>query len=566
MKNSRVFDAITQRFNLTKCNKDTLASIKKLSNNFCAQVKNKWLKCHRMESKVLLKYSEWLNGVLNLPDDVLNSKTPVLTPSTSYSDLVKRSKRGRPRQQLFEESSVKTKKRRVASLLTNASHEELMFASQISLRSKGRRDAANILHEISASSPTKATKIKKAYTLSKEKETCQLSSEEALALFIDAKLTKRQYMMIRLKATMRNFNLYPPYKCVLKAKKECYPEERAISITEISAEITLQGLLDHTIRRLILVQKDVLVQIEHVQNEPLHLKLMIKWGCDGASGHSTYKQQFANESEGERRDDANLFVISLVPLQMIATSEQSTSKGLNKIVVWQNVRPSSTRYCRPIKLLFQKETVEFTRQQIGSIQNEIDNLIPTEFMMEGRQIIVTSVLSMTMVDGKICSAVTEKSSQVCYICGATPRQMNDLQKCLLRKADALPLTFGISSLHAWIRFFECLLHIAYRLDVKTWQVRKRDRELVDARKRVIQDKFRMQMGLLVDIPKPGSGTTNDGNTARKFFSNFALSSLITGIDERLIKRFAIIYKPLRAGLMWKLLLSRNMHSKQPSCI
>ncbi|KAK4884126.1 hypothetical protein RN001_000397 [Aquatica leii] len=27
------------------------------------------------------------------------------------------------------------------------------------------------------------------------------------------------------------------------------------------------------------------------------------------------------------------------------------------------------------------------------------------------------------------------------------------------------------------------------------------------------------MGLLVDKPKPGYGSTNDGNTARKFFSN-----------------------------------------------
>ena len=28
-----------------------------------------------------------------------------------------------------------------------------------------------------------------------------------------------------------------------------------------------------------------------------------------------------------------------------------------------------------------------------------------------------------------------------------------------------------------------------------------------------------QMGLFVDIPKPGSGITNNGNTARRFFQN-----------------------------------------------
>ena len=26
--------------------------------------------------------------------------------------------------------------------------------------------------------------------------------------------------------------------------------------------------------------------------------------------------------------------------------------------------------------------------------------------------------------------------------------------------------FGLSTLHAWVRFFECMLHISYRLDIK----------------------------------------------------------------------------------------------------
>lgn len=30
--------------------------------------------------------------------------------------------------------------------------------------------------------------------------------------------------------------------------------------------------------------------------------------------------------------------------------------------------------------------------------------------------------------------------------------------------------FGLSVLHAKIRFFECLLHIGYRLELKTWKV------------------------------------------------------------------------------------------------
>jgi hypothetical protein len=52
--------------------------------------------------------------------------------------------------------------------------------------------------------------------------------------------------------------------------------------------------------------------------------------------------------------------------------------------------------------------------------------------------------------------------------------------------------------------------------VKKWQIRKEDREKVQQRKHLIQEKFRKETGLLVDVPG-GSGTTNDGNTARIFF-------------------------------------------------
>ena len=40
--------------------------------------------------------------------------------------------------------------------------------------------------------------------------------------------------------------------------------------------------------------------------------------------------------------------------------------------------------------------------------------------------------------------------------------------------------------------------------------------------------FKKKVGLIIDVPKPGYGTTNDGNSARRFFSNPKLSAKITG--------------------------------------
>lgn len=85
------------------------------------------------------------------------------------------------------------------------------------------------------------------------------------------------------------------------------------------------------------------------------------------------------------------------------------------------------------------------------------------------------------------------------------------------------------------------------MEVKTWQVKKTHKEIVEARKKNIQERFRKEMGLLFDIPKPGFGTTNDGNCARRFFANPTLSSDITGVNEELIKRFSVILRTLSCG-------------------
>lgn len=118
---------------------------------------------------------------------------------------------------------------------------------------------------------------------------------------------------------------------------------------------------------------------------------------------------------------------------------------------------------------------------------------------------------------------------------------------LQRSFNEKNLSLGISSLHAWIKTFECVLHLSYRLEIKKWQIRKTDKEKVDVRQKNIQEKFRRQMGLLVDVPKPGSGTSNDGNTARRFFKTPELASEITGISELFIRRLNIILTTIACG-------------------
>lgn len=55
--------------------------------------------------------------------------------------------------------------------------------------------------------------------------------------------------------------------------------------------------------------------------------------------------------------------------------------------------------------------------------------------------------------------------------------------------------------------------------------------LIDERKKIIQNRLHEELRILVDVPKPGFGNTNDGNTARIFFNNVDTVSNITGKNK-----------------------------------
>ena len=90
-----------------------------------------------------------------------------------------------------------------------------------------------------------------------------------------------------------------------------------------------------------------------------------------------------------------------------------------------------------------------------------------------------------MIDGKMANVLTgTRSSMTCSICGCTPRQMNHLQAVSARPAQVERYQLGLSTMHAWIRCFELVIHVAYRLEVKQWQVKTVvDKKTVKAKQR-----------------------------------------------------------------------------------
>lgn len=260
----------------------------------------------------------------------------------------------------------------------------------------------------------------------------------------------------------------------------------------------------------------------------------------GLSDHSQYKQKFSDGTLA----DSSIFMISMVPLKL----EIKDRNDLKSI--WCNPQSGSTRYCRVISFEYAKETEEKTRLEVSQIESEIKALIPTKINIAEKEIKVVHLLHLTMVDGKVVTVLTNTSSNAsCVICKATPVEMNNLDNLSKRAEVVENFKYGLSSLHAWIRFMECLLHVAYKLDVKKWRVTSdEDKTKMKLAKEKIQKMFREQTGLLVDYPKQGSGTSNDGNTARRFFGDPDLTSQITGVNHELITRFGVILQTLACGI------------------
>ena len=118
-----------------------------------------------------------------------------------------------------------------------ASPNEIEFVHQENIRAK-RQAKSNVINcaSICDETPKQTT------------EPIPLTKEQALALYVDAKLTVGQYKLITKIAKLSNADIFPCYDDILKAKNDCYPVE--LDITEASASVSLKNLLSHMVHRI----------------------------------------------------------------------------------------------------------------------------------------------------------------------------------------------------------------------------------------------------------------------------------------------------------------------------
>ena len=156
------------------------------------------------------------------------------------------------------------------------------------------------------------------------------------------------------------------------------------------------------------------------------ITLVLRWGCDGSSGHSEYKQVYPDDMFS----DGSLFLSCLVPLR-IQDSDDSRN------VYWNNPKSSSTRYCRPIRFELIQESEEVIKAEIVRIESKIANLTCPILQIGGRPFLITFDMMLSMIDGKILQHLNQTPAMVtCSICGVNPSGMNDIDRILERPLTA----------------------------------------------------------------------------------------------------------------------------------
>lgn len=114
---------------------------------------------------------------------------------------------------------------------------------------------------------------------------------------------------------------------------------------------------------------------------------------------------------------------------------------------------------------------------------------------------------------------------------------NNMQAAFQITIDKKIFKHGISLLPAWIRFLEFLMKLGYKAEFNKWRIPQKSCKdnLVKDRKKNSTGNT-PKLGLLVDVVRPISGFTNDGNTARSLFSERYrhIFAEILGIEKWLV--------------------------------
>ena len=150
-----------------------------------------------------------------------------------------------------------------------------------------------------------------------------------------------------------------------------------------------------------------------------------------------------------------MFVSALVPLEFKIEGKS----------IWTNSSPGGTKFLRPIRILFAKESATLTVSEYSRIESQIPLSILHEVILDSelKNIHVDLKYQYSMCDGKVINAlVGNNATSRCPVCRKTSKHfMGDTPRPAALVDDARLMT--ISVLHTHIRALEFFLQLGYKV-------------------------------------------------------------------------------------------------------
>lgn len=87
------------------------------------------------------------------------------------------------------------------------------------------------------------------------------------------------------------------------------------SAADTVANVSLQGLLNHTKSRIVNYQKEAIATALNIQpSDFLSAELILSYGFDGSTGQANYYQAYTNDQSQDA--DSSLFATTVMPLRL----------------------------------------------------------------------------------------------------------------------------------------------------------------------------------------------------------------------------------------------------------
>ena len=330
---------------------------------------------------------------------------------------------------------------------------------------------------------------------------------------------------------------FAAYEDVLHARSLCHPPEDQMSITADDVIVSMKALCHHTAERLMLIP-GILERVELLLQESLDGKLILeldfKYGCDGLSGCTHFKQLGA-----EATDSGCVQASHFVLLQV------TTSVNGRRVLVYTNPLCNSAISCRVLRYWVTKETEATLKEEISRMVDEEKNLGVMEFS-ENIHFKFHGILSL--LDTKALNAhIGNRCQSRCPICLKLPRELRENPNVIFEAVPGVIPLLCLSILHFLLRSFDHLLKLGYHKKFKTASCYEIHKPLFEETKEEIQRAFKAR-GITVSKVQRQGGTSNTGNCARRAFEDAEFFATLIEVPVDVVEGIWVIHVALASTL------------------